>query len=225
MIVEGKFWSEEHSLSRLLALLVVYHLLLPVAVEFGIGRLVAALCLSLIAVSGIVTFYDRWIVRVGVRVVAVAAIVTSWWDFVSPGGPAALSSTIMDATLVSFLAAAVVAQVFGPGPVSAHRIRGAIVVYLLIGALFGFLYFIVVSLDPGAIRLVIERDAADTEALRRELGYFSLVTLTTVGYGDITPVSPLARTLATLEAITGQLYIAITLARLVSNQNTTVTRS
>ena len=62
---------------------------------------------------------------------------------------------------------------------------------------------------------------ADAEVLlprpdRGALGYFSFVTLATVGYGDITPVTPLARTLAWLEAISGQLYLAILVAGLVA---------
>jgi hypothetical protein len=126
--------------------------------------------------------------------------------------------TIVDASLVGFLMAAVAAQVFRAGPVTAHRIRGAVVVYLLLGVLFGFLYETLVLLDPDAIRLTNGLDTSNLDALRRELNFFSFVTLTTVGYGDITPVSAFARSLATLEAICGQLYIAITLARLVSNQ-------
>ena len=53
-------------------------------------------------------------------------------------------------------------------------------------------------------------------ALQRALTYFSYITLTTTGYGDITPLSPLTRTLALFEALTGQIYLVITLARLVS---------
>jgi hypothetical protein len=57
---------------------------------------------------------------------------------------------------------------------------------------------------------------ANIDALQRQLTYFSFITLTTTGYGDITPVHPLARTLAIFEALAGQLYLVITLARLVS---------
>lgn len=68
---------------------------------------------------------------------------------------------------------------------------------------------------PQAFRLT-EEFAGQPEALQRQWSYFSFITLTTTGYGDITPVHPVARLLVMLEALTGQLYLAITLARLVS---------
>jgi hypothetical protein len=110
----------------------------------------------------------------------------------------------------------VAAQVFGEGRVTGHRIRGAIVVYLLLGALWAFLYQVVALTIPQAFRLPEGFDGGDPDALRRIMTYYSFITLTTIGYGDITPVHPVARTLAMLEGLVGQLYPAITLARLVS---------
>lgn len=90
---------------------------------------------------------------------------------------------------------------------------GSILVYLLIGIAFGEAARSVALLHPGAY-------ASGTFARidRAELYHFSLVTLTTVGYGDITPVHPMARSLAALEALTGQLFPAILIARLVSQE-------
>jgi hypothetical protein len=69
---------------------------------------------------------------------------------------------------------------------------------------------------PQAFRLPEGLIAGDPDLLRRELTYFSFVTLTTTGFGDITAVHPVARTLVMLEALVGQLYPAIVLAWLVS---------
>jgi len=117
---------------------------------------------------------------------------------------------------LGILLAVVTAQVFRDGPVTAHRIRGAIVIYLLLGVMWAFTYQVVALNIPQAFRLPEGVIAGDPDALRRELTYFSFVTLTTTGYGDITAVHPVARTLVMLEALVGQLYPAIVLAWLVS---------
>ena len=94
------------------------------------------------------------------------------------------------------------------------RIVGAICVYLLIGLGFASVYETVDGVIPGSFRF--PADTAWTAAGALRYRYFSFITLATVGYGDATPASALAGTLASLEAIAGQLYIGITVARLVS---------
>jgi hypothetical protein len=113
------------------------------------------------------------------------------------------------------LVSVVFLQVSRSGPVTAHRIRGAIALYLLIAMLFAFLYSIIEKLAPGAFNMA--GDPYRTVAAHVEgFYYFSIVTLTTVGFGDITAVQPYVRSLVMLEALIGQLYPAVLLARLVS---------
>jgi hypothetical protein len=104
--------------------------------------------------------------------------------------------------------------VFAPGLVSYHRIVGAMLLYLNIGVIFVALYsFLVLSTPRAFTNLPAPQHDL---VLAAKLIYFSFVTLTSVGYGDILPLHPLARGLANLEAIFGQLYPAIFLARLVT---------
>jgi len=117
---------------------------------------------------------------------------------------------------LGFLLVMVAVQVFGEGPVTGHRIRGAIVVYLLLGGLWALVYQVVAITIPHAFHLPEGFEGSYPDALYRLLTYFSFITLTSIGYGDITPVHPVARTLAMLEGLVGQLYPAIILARLVS---------
>jgi voltage-gated potassium channel Kch len=91
----------------------------------------------------------------------------------------------------------------------------AISIYLLLGLLWASLYLAIDAFSPGAIQM--GSHAADRQT---ELLYFSLVTLSTIGYGDIVPLSGEARILAALEGVTGVLYIAITVALLVSRFRT-----
>jgi hypothetical protein len=103
--------------------------------------------------------------------------------------------------------------VFEPGRITYHRIVGAIMLYLTIGLLFVALYTLVGAYSPNAFNgLTVTAHVS----LPSDLVYFSFTTLTTVGYGDIVPVDPVARSLSNIEAILGQLYPATLLARLVS---------
>jgi hypothetical protein len=103
--------------------------------------------------------------------------------------------------------------VFAPGRITAQRVQGAAVVYLNLAMIFASAYRLIAELNPAAFNNAI---APDRSAELGTMLYFSLVTLTTTGYGDVTPVDPFARGLANLEAVIGQFYLAITIARLVT---------
>ncbi len=112
--------------------------------------------------------------------------------------------------------AALAESVFVNGPINANRIIGAVSIYLVLGLIWAFLYSILETLQPGSFTMA--NDGAGkglAENLVSHSIYFSSVTLTTLGYGDIVPISRPARMFATLEATLGQLYIAIVIARLV----------
>ncbi len=116
-------------------------------------------------------------------------------------------------TLSATFAVVVTRAVFADGPVTTHRIVGAILLYLVIALIFASLYLFVGAMFSGSF---VHMTIADTPRLGADVTYFSLTTLTSVGYGDITPAQPIARSLCNLESICGQLYPAILLARLVS---------
>jgi hypothetical protein len=116
--------------------------------------------------------------------------------------------------MVSIALSSVISRaVFAPGRVTYHRVMGAILLYLTIGVIFVALFMGVGLLSAGAFGGVAP---AEDPALVSNLIYFSFVTLTSTGYGDIVPVHPVARGLCNIEAIIGQLYPATLLARLVT---------
>lgn len=103
-------------------------------------------------------------------------------------------------------------DVFLGRKVTVDTIRGSICIYLLIGFVWGLLYGIIASINPQAFSQLIIFEEPFGEAF-----YFSFTTLTTLGYGDIIPLSPLGKMLTNLEAIIGQLYPSILIAILVSD--------
>jgi hypothetical protein len=100
-------------------------------------------------------------------------------------------------------------QVFDEGVVTLHRIRGAMVIYLNISLLFALLDCLLVGFIPDAYTGISDDNSIET------MLYFSLTTLTTLGYGDILAIHPFARNLAMLEAVMGQFYMGTMIAILV----------
>jgi hypothetical protein len=101
--------------------------------------------------------------------------------------------------------------VMGGGRVTLHRIQGAIAIYLNIAMAFAFIDNLILRHWPAAYSNLGPR----VDDRLGEMLYFSLTTITTTGYGDIVPIHPVARGMANLESVTGQLYIAITISILV----------
>ena len=105
--------------------------------------------------------------------------------------------------------------VYREGPVTGHRVRGAIAAYLLLALCFSLAYDLIEYVHPGSFTLP-PGGAQDIQTRSALFLYFSVVTLTTVGFGDIAAVHPVARSLVMVEAVVGTLYPAILLARLVT---------
>jgi hypothetical protein len=111
----------------------------------------------------------------------------------------------------------ILADLFSARKVTEDSLAGAVCVYLLIGLIWTYLYLIIEIFIPGSFSFT-QGDARLQMWVSSEFYpfyYFSLVTMTTVGYGDLLPVSTPARTLATMEGILGQIYLTILVARLV----------
>ena len=121
----------------------------------------------------------------------------------------AIAWIIIDVALIFVIAGAV----FAPGRITYHRVNGAVLLYLTIGLTFVGLYTLVGLSSPHAFAGL---EMSHDRGLASSVIYFSFVTLTSVGYGDIVPVNPVARSLANLEGIIGQLFPATLLARMVT---------
>jgi hypothetical protein len=213
-------WSSEKGLSAMLVFLCLALFVgAPLVATGKAGTLVFDILFSLLLVSGVVTIGRRPLLTLAVSVLTVVTLALRWVSFVSPDSAARIWSDLLSIVLLLTLATLVLVQVFREGPITGHRVQGAIVVYLLLGLAWSAAYEVVYYVLPRSFQI-----AQGGSALERPtygLVYYSFITLTTVGYGDITPVHPVARSLAVAEALTGQLYLAILIARLVSMQIST----
>jgi len=179
------------------------------------GRLLINLFFSflLIAGVGVVAKSARTTALVGGLVLTSLAV--RWLRLWLGGGSLVAPDALFSSLFCSVLAAVVLAQVLREGPITFYRIEGAVAFYLLLGLAWAFAYELVELRWPTAFAPPSSATNPNDDPTARFV-YFSFVTLTTVGYGDITAVHPLARSLVTLEALIGQLFPAILLARLVS---------
>jgi len=216
----GPSWREairDPSLTGLLVLqLLVIFVADPLAAEgFALARSVTGV-LVLIAMILVVALSRRHLAILAVCA-SLATIVASFvFQPVMMPTNAALLRRGGEVLAFGVATLVVLRAVVAPGPVTMSRLQGAIVVYLCIASLFAALFGIIWELSPTAFSHLATPVGGPRETAT--LMYFSLATLTTVGFGDIVPVEPFARSLAVLEAAVGQVYMVMLVARLVALQ-------
>jgi len=207
------FWSTDRSLSVFLGLLLVaVFIVLPLAEQEGM--LIASVGFSVLLVSGVALVAKNRMTRGLVAGAAGVALIIHWTQHVVPGTGLSMMSAFSSLCFLGILAGVVFREVLNKGPITLHRVQGAVAVYLLLGLIWAFAYDMVLLSAPDAFHsseLTVQH-----KTVTPPLIYFSVMTLTTVGYGDITPIHPMARALAMLEAVIGQLFPVILIARLVA---------
>ncbi len=211
-----RFWSEERSLTAFLILLIVEIFIIAPMSRSGIAiGLINNVLFSLLLLVGLLTMTRHKALQSVLAMFVAMAVATHWARLVfGVTGLDLLDGFLLLACVAGFLVI-VLWQVYREGPVTAHRIMGAVAGYLLLSVVFAVAYNLVEILHTGSFQM----PAALTqfgEPQGRVFYYFSVTTLTTAGFGDITAVNPFARTLVMMEALIGQLYPAILIARLVS---------
>lgn len=158
----------------------------------------------------------RWVLWCG-TVLAIVAIAGSWGSLFVDREWLHQVSFVATAVFLLLAAGSVLAAVVAERYVTLDTIAGAIAVYLLLGICFAFVDLIVVAADHGAYRVPPGTlGHPDVLTALQTFLYYSFTTLTTVGYGEIHPLRPLAELSSNAEAVSGQLYIAVLVARLVT---------
>jgi hypothetical protein len=189
------------------------------SVTWGVfGQVLLGVLLSAVLVSGV------WSVARSRRAFLLALLLATptflfrWALLVVPSYTIGIVYLVFAIAFYLLVTATVVVRVFSEQRVTMDTINGASCVYLFLGIIFAHIFSLAEVLHPGSFSMAehlqeeIARTASEGIGI---LSYFSFVTLTTLGYGEITPVTSVTRSLASLEAIIGQLYLTILVARLV----------
>ncbi len=208
------FWVEDRGLSFFLAFLVLITIFVPMVRLSRFGRIALDLVFALMLFSGaIATIRQKALMYLVVAVTAMefagdlivefnASLAHFGWD------------TAIKVSGLAILVVMTLKHTFRPGPISVHRVMGGVAAYLLIGLTWAFGYGLLMERRPDAIHFESSLAEIPTGEPSR-LIYFSFSTLTSVGYGDVRPVHRVARSLATAEALIGQLYPSVLIATLV----------
>jgi hypothetical protein len=211
------FWASDWSLTVLLLLLLANIFALPVfEMSESLGRIIVRAVFAAIIISGLIaTVQNIRLIALG-SALALSALFLGWVGAAHPSMWLYLLNDVIALLVLGLLFVMIVRQVFREGPITIRRVRGAVAVYLLIGIAWAVAYDLIDAVNPGAF-------SRGADVHHTNLGlhiYYSFTTLTTLGLGDVLPVSPLARSLTLLEALVGQLFPAILIARLVAMEVT-----
>ena len=217
-------WRRAYSERRFGVLLVILVALLagpPVPLGFGLSAAWFDGLMALLMLAAILSLcFDRH-QRMLALVLGIPTVLLSLGGHVLPGEvsvPVLFAGHLCAVLFLFGASVLIVKSLFSALTLTFDSILGAVCGYLFLGLGWAVVYAMIEGFRPGSFeigpKLVTGGEVA--RPLPQVLTYFSFVTLTTVGYGDISPVSPATRTLAWMEAITGQFYLAVIVAGLVS---------
>jgi len=153
--------------------------------------------------------------RTAFLLLTVATLAIRWGEELTGTGMLDVTAHSITVAWIAYAVAIIVSHLFQQRDVTLNTILGAIVTYLLIAIAFASLFQIIELQSPGSFSGLPDDPTRYRSDLSNTMIYFSFVCLTTMGYGDIVPVSDLARPVAVLEGVTGQLYLGVMIARLV----------
>jgi voltage-gated potassium channel len=158
--------------------------------------------------------------RIATVALVVPTLISHWIDHLSDSPLHHIVGLSLATVFLAFLTLVIMFAVFRDESVTADTIAGAVCAYLLIGVTWGTVYALLLVVSPDSLSVSPALAHASgwgqsISAFTPVLQYYSFTTLATLGYGDVSPLSPGARALSVMEGLTGQLYLAVLVARLV----------
>jgi len=204
-------------LGTLLSLLIIF----PVVYEqYGDHLYILELLFSVILIMGIyIVSTNRQILTVAI-LLATLTISIFWFNNIIQSDDLLIVGLMLEIIFFTITTITILSHVLQYKKVTADKIYGAICGYLLIGIMWALLYTTIETISPGSFLFKHGTGAIQHfQSLYRfyfsSFLYYSFVTLTTLGYGDILPISAISQIFASIEAVLGQLYVAVLIARLV----------
>ena len=201
------------NISIFLGMLILTVFVMP---SVGVGEVhtewYSNLVFTALFVSGISIAWRRRRLLIFSSLLGVIALSMRWLAWWRPTRSWELGDEISTLLAILIIEYILLLQIFRrTGPITAVSIQAAVAIYLLFGMLWANAYLMAMQLDPHSFQSAVGLSSSSVS----EWYYYSYVTLTTLGYGEIIPVSRIARSLAVGEALTGQLYLAVLIARLI----------
>ena len=184
----------------------------PGFVDVGLG----VLFISMLVAAAVAVSDSRAKVIVTVVLVAPATVLGVIGLFTTSAS-VELAKHVTAAIFVGNTFGLILVALFRPGRVTWDTIAASLCAYLLLGLVWAELYIILETVRPESFGLPAAGAGAQFDQTRMTNAiYYSFVTMTTLGYGDITPTTPVAKSAAAMQAVTGQIYMAVLVVRLVA---------
>ena len=215
--------AREWSKGKFIKLLISILLLLIGSAFLGatpLSGVVFCVLLNIVMLVFLVTIGQQRTVLMPGLVIVVPTIILSWVGYATNSYSVLLGHDVLIVSFCIFAAYQVICDVLDDRQVTQDTILGAVCAYLLAALAWAYVYSMIQLVDAGSICFVTT-NAGNGKLLPGPSSfyddiYFSFVTMTTLGYGDLIPISAPARTAAYLQAVFGQFYLAVLVARLVA---------
>lgn len=214
----NRLWDQENGLSGMIIILTIMQFVfIPLFGSYSSFMVILNIFWMLFLMAGIFSLATSNKQALLISIIPVLFIVFSWLNVFIKTPFVLAVELILSICTFSLLIILVLVKVFEPGPITAHRIIGSIVIYMLMAQLWTVVYVFFYEHISGSFQLSLP--PFESNSTQANFLYFSYVTISTTGFGEILPLHPFARALVNLEAIFGVLYPVVLIGRLVSDAN------
>lgn len=203
------FFKEKFTI--LLGLLLIYVVATPFFAQVINESLFLDIIFSAVMVSAILTLSREKKSRIVVILLVLPCLVLLWLNLPDSSAEIFLAGTALQAVFNFSMVFIIMWLVFQAPVITRDILSASIVAYLFVALFFAKSFLVLEILSPGSFSISSDRIMTDPSVMK----YFSFVTLTTLGYGDVVPISDQAKTMAISEALIGQIYLTVLIARLV----------
>lgn len=212
----SRYWRQESGLSAMLVLLIGMHFfIIPLFSNNAFFIIILNIFWTLFLMSGIFSFATSKKQTALLMIIPILFISCRWISVFNTCDFILFADLLFTLLSLIFLIILILIKVFESGFITIHRVVGSIVVYMLLANLWCVVYMFLFTEMQGSFNMNLS--SFKTESLSSSFMYFSYITLTSTGFGEIIPIHPIARSLVQAEAVTGVMYPVILIGRLASN--------
>jgi len=213
-----RLWTQEKGLSIMFLLLcIMQFIVIPLFGSYSRLMVFVNIFWMLFIMAGIISLAKDKKQALLISIIPLLFLMVQWLDFFQTNLIVVFADLFLSVALMLLLIGLVLIKVLEPGPVTQYRIIGSIVVYMLLVNLWCTVYLFIFKHIEGSFQMAVSPFESSSE--QANFMYFSYITMTSTGYGEIVPIHPFARSLVQIEVLTGILYPVILIGRLVSDAN------
>ncbi|MBC8127784.1 MAG: hypothetical protein H8M99_11650 [Gloeobacteraceae cyanobacterium ES-bin-144] len=214
--LRNRFGIWRYSSVELLIVILVLIIATPFMDEYGFGKILESVLLTIVLISGLFAVGGRRSVLAAGLIMLTPAVIGKWMHHFFPHLLPPTIFQFFGLIFIGFVIWNILHYILKSNRVDAEVLCASIAVYLLIGLLWAMAYMLIDNITPNSFLFSSlpenERSMSTFNAF-----FFSFSTLSSVGFGDVTPCSKVARMLSVMETVTGILYVAILISRLVAS--------